>query len=112
VVDFAPAMERLEVGMDVPDGAATVALHDDQAPWNDGVWRVTVEGGRVRCALAVGGAEPGVTLDIQAASQAYWGTPSLQALRAAGRVEVNDEAAFTWLTRVLPAATVYMLDDF
>jgi predicted acetyltransferase len=112
VVDFAPAMERLEVGPEVPNGAATVALRDDLAPWNSGVWRVTVEGGRVHCSLAVGGSDAAMTLDIQALSQAYWGTPSLQALRDAGRVEGGDEAAFAWLARVLPSAAVYMLDDF
>jgi predicted acetyltransferase len=112
VVDFAPAMEQLDLSPDTPDGTATVALRDEHAPWNSGVWRITVEGGRVRCSLAVGSPDPAVTMDIQAASQAYWGTPSLDALRAAGRVDVSDEAAFAWLARVLPATTVYTLDDF
>jgi predicted acetyltransferase len=112
VVDFPAAMERLEVGPDVPNGVATVALRDDQAPWNSGMWRVSVESGRILCSAGVGVSDPGVTLDIQAVSQAYWGTPSLSALRMAGRVDVADEAAFTLLTRVLPPATVYMLDEF
>jgi predicted acetyltransferase len=113
VVDFAAAMAQVTPPAGLPNGAATVAVRDEAAPWNAGVWRLTVEGGAVSCAAIVGGAiEADVALDIQALSQAFWGTPSLAELRAAGRLEVNGEAGFALLAAVLPAAPVYTLDDF
>ena len=111
VVDFAGAMQALPPVPDVPNGSLTLALSDKHAPWNAGTWRVAVENGRIICEKVMGSAD--VTLDIQTLSQAFWGTPSLQWLRNAGRVDhVADEAAFALLARILPAHPVYTLDDF
>jgi predicted acetyltransferase len=114
LVDLADAVAILPVPEGVKDGAMMLAVRDEHAPWNDGRWRVTSESGRARWEPVAGGGggEAGVSLDIQALSQAFWGTPSLTALRAAGRVSVNDEDAFTLLAGLLPSAPVYTLDDF
>jgi hypothetical protein len=51
-------------------------------------------------------------MDIQAFSQAFWGEPSLSAIRHAGRVEVKEEAAFRHLSAILAPNPVYNLIDF
>lgn len=112
VVDLARALEGLNVG-GVADGAVTLAVRDESAPWNDGTWRIAAEGGKLACAPAVGGRpDADVTADIQAISQAFFGTPSLAWLRAAGRIGVAGETGYSFLSRLLPAAPVFTLDDF
>lgn len=113
VVDFAPALAQVRVAPGTPNGSLTLALNDEYAPWNDGTWRITVESGKVQADLIVGiGVEADIALDIQALSQAYWGTPSLTELRRAGRIEVQNDVAFNLLSQILPSAVVYTLDDF
>ena len=113
VVDFAGAIQALPPVRDVPNASLTLALHDEHAPWNKGVWEIGVENEGISCEKARDGVTADVTMDIQAVSQAFWGTPSLQWLRNAGRVDhVADEAAFALLSRLLPAHPVYTLDDF
>lgn len=114
IVDLAGAVAQLPA-VDAPNGACTLAVRDEHAPWNDGVWRLSVEDGHVSCAVVVGGTAAGeadVAMDIQALSQAFWGTPSLPELRLAGRVEVRSEAAWALLSTVLPPAPVFTQDDF
>lgn len=113
VVDFAAAMTRLELPPDTPNGTLTFQLEDEHAPWNTGTWRIIVEGGRVHATIQVGGLEEAdVTADIQAISQAFWGTPDLTALRRAGRLTVTNEPGFALLSRLLPSTPVFSLDHF
>jgi Predicted acetyltransferase involved in intracellular survival and related acetyltransferases len=112
VVDVAQAFAQLSaVGGE--EGTCTLALRDEHAPWNDGLFRLTREGGKTECTPLVGGAaEPDVTLDIRALSQAFWGHPSLDRLRMAGRVAVHNEAGYQVLAAALPPAGVFTMDDF
>ncbi len=114
VVDFAGAMRVLPPIPDAPNGSLMLAVRDDYAPWNNGTWRVGVENGIVFCDKAPEGtSSPDVAIDTQALSQAFWGYPSLEWLRAAGRIDtVNDETAWTLLFHLLPAHPVYTMDDF
>ncbi len=109
VVDAAAALRALR-----PDpalrGALTLGLEDRHAPWNTGTWRITVEGGAVEIASTT--ETPGVALDIQALSQAYWGTPSLELLRPWDRVQVDRDADFGLLAALLPARTAWLADGF
>ena len=110
VVDVAAAFTLLRPVADVR-GAVAVAVSDPDAPWNNGTFRIEAEGGGVTCTPVSG--EAGVTLDIQALSQAFWGTPSLQFLRRAGRIgAVGDEAGFVFLDTLLPPTPVFTLDHF
>jgi len=59
-----------------------------------------------------GQAIPGVSLDIQALSQAYWGQPPLDLIRAAGRLTVTDEAQYQVLSQLLPPSVCYLQDGF
>ena len=56
--------------------------------------------------------EPGVSMDIQALSQAFWGQPSLAMLRNAGRIEVVDERQYELLSLGLPPRVCYLQDFF
>jgi hypothetical protein len=51
-------------------------------------------------------------MDIQAFSQAYWGTPCLGDLRRAGRLDVEDEKALVSLMTIFPSTPVWLADDF
>lgn len=91
-------------------GSAVFSLKDEHAPWNAGNWLLTVEDGHA--AITRTDREPGVSLDIQALTQAYWGMPSLLEIRRAERLTVHNEADFTFLSEVFPAKTVWTIDDF
>jgi predicted acetyltransferase len=119
VVDVAAALRALVPAAGVENGAVRVAIRDPHAPWNQGTWRVTVEVGAVACDLELAGAAGAaaapaadIACDIQAFSQAFWGTPSLGSLHRVGRVEAADEGAVAFLDRVLAGPPVFTLDDF
>lgn len=112
VVDVAAFLERLTPPADTVPGTLTLAVRDEHAPWNQGTWQITVEGGRVQCVARLGNGDAEVSLDIQTLSQACWGTPSLNYLRRAGRVDVRNENGYLLLSRLLPATPVYCMDYF
>lgn len=109
VNDVQAALEALHP---TPDTAGRLVLHvsDGQCDWNDGSWAITLDAGRVTAARTT--AAPGVTLDIQALSQSFWGQPSLARLRSGGRLTVTDETAFRLLSTLLPSAVCYLPDFF
>lgn len=109
VVDVKGALEALRPAPELR-GQAVLCISDPQCDWNDGVWRVTLEAGRVTVERT--NAEPGVTLDIQALSQAFWGQPSLAQLRSAGRLAVTEEAQSFLLSALLPPAICFLPDFF
>jgi len=115
IVDVAAAFARLSAAQEGENKGAssvTVDVRDEHAPWNNGVWRIAAEGGNMVCEKETRAAEGDVTLSIAALSQAFWGTPSLADLRRAGLVEVQNEAGFAVLLRLLPPAPVFTLDHF
>lgn len=109
VVDVRAALEAPRPAPELA-GEVVLRVSDPQCDWNDGAWAVTVEAGRVSVERTA--AEPGITLDIQALSQAFWGQPSLSRLRNAGRVAVADEAQFQTLSALLPPAVCFLPDFF
>lgn len=109
VVDVAQALSAL-----TPDpslaGTLSLGVSDPTCDWNDGAFAVTVEAGQVSAVPTPN--TPGITLDIQALTQAYWGQPALPLLRAAGRVSVTDAAQYELLFRLLPPAICFLADGF
>lgn len=109
VVDLKAALEAMH-----PDPSlqadAVIGVTDEHAPWNEGAWRVETESGVVRLERTADA--PGIEVDIQALTQAYWGTPSLADLRRADRVTVHDESAFRAHCALLPPRIVWLADDF
>lgn len=113
VVDVAAALAAIVAPPDLANGAVTLAVADEHAPWNHRPWLVAGENGVVTCAPAAApGKTPDLSCDIQAFSQLFWGTPSLETLIRAGRVAVNNPAGADWLGRLLAGPPVFTLDDF
>jgi predicted acetyltransferase len=109
IVDIAAAFTALRTDSRL-SGQVILKVTDDHADWNQQTIAIEMDDGRVT-AKAVRG-EPGISLDIQTLSQAYWGQPSLDQLRAGGRVSVADEAQYTFLARLLPSSICYLQDGF
>lgn len=109
VVDVAAALGSWKPRADAA-GAFRVHIADEQAPWNDGVWQVefTGEGIGVRKTDD----EPQIHMDIQAFSQAFFGSPNADALRANERLAVEDETAFSALAACLDGPPMWMNDHF
>ncbi|HWB34775.1 MAG TPA: GNAT family N-acetyltransferase [Rugosimonospora sp.] len=85
-----------------------LGVTDALLPENAGTWRLTGDTGSATCART--GADPDLSLDVQALGAAYLGGPTLAQLAAAGRVVEHTpgalaraSAAFGWLRQ--PAAT-------
>jgi len=109
VVDARAALEALHPPVDLR-GEAVIALRDDHADWNAGPWRIAVEGGRVIVDRTT--REPGIRMDIQALTQAYWGAPSLVDLWRWDRVVATDDSQLGLLTALLPPTPVWLHDGF
>ena len=109
IVDLKPALEALRPNLSL-SGSASIAIQDEKAPWNTGTWRLSTDSGAVDVRADSGDA--GVTIDIQALTQVYWGSPSLDWLRKAGKIEVRKESDYDLLRLLLPARPVLLLDGF
>ena len=109
IVDVIAALTALCPAPDI-QGQLVVRVHDDTCDWNNATFAVTVAGGRV--AVTHTDAAPGISLDIAALTQSYWGQPGLLLLRRAGQLTVTDEAQFSLLSALLPPAVTYLQDFF
>jgi predicted acetyltransferase len=98
VVDVAAALGALRPAESIRE-SFTMEIHDPLSSWNVGVWRVEVEGGTVSARLTQEKAH--IRMDIQALSQAFFGSLSVAALRKRERIEVRGEPAFQALARLL-----------
>lgn len=109
IVDVVPALSALKPPPEV-SGEVVLSIKDETAPWNIGGFRVTVQSGHVQVTPAA--AEPGVALDIQALTQAYYGVPDLDAVRSAGRLRVHNEVGYQLLNSLLAGPTMWLNDHF
>lgn len=108
IVDVAAALAALHPA--TVRGQAIVQVLDAICDWNCGTFAVEVEEGQI--SVAPTSQTPGITLDIQALTQAYWGQPSLMLLRQGGRIHVTDEVQFHLLLGLLPPTISYLQDFF
>ncbi len=109
IVDVQVALTTLPLEADL-SGKIVLQVGDEQCDWNNQTFAVTVDAGRVTVAPTPDA--PGVTVDIQTLSQAYWGQPSLDRLRAAERLSAADEAQYALLSRLLPPRICFLRDFF
>ena len=91
-------------------GSVNFAVKDERAPWNTGVWQAEFADGATQIQKTT--QEPQVSLDIQALSQAFYGTPTLDELRAAHRLTVHDEIGYQALRSLLTGPTMWTVDGF
>ena len=87
-----------------------MAVEDKHAPWNQGQWRISVEEGQTAVTLTTDA--PDVEMDIQALTQAYFGTPTLADLRRAERLTIHNEQAFEQLELLLDGPPMWINDGF
>ena len=109
VVDVAGALRAWQP----PESAAgtfAVAVRDECAAWNQATWRV--EFGQGQSAVAVTHDAPDVSLDIQALSQAWFGTPTVPQLRAAHRLQVHSEAGYNALQNFFAGPPMWLNNHF
>lgn len=106
VVDVPSALRLLR-----PEGSGEFALrlHDPEADWNTGVWRVRWS--REQVEVEPGG-EAGIELDPGALAQAFMGSPSMAGLIGQGRVRALDPAQAREAARFFGFLHVSMLDTF
>ena len=109
VVDVAPALAALTAPLGL-SGKVVLQVADSQCDWNHQTFAVTLEAGHVTATPTTDAS--GIALDIQALTQAYWGQPALDLLRAAGRLSVTDEAQYEMLSKLLPPSICYLADHF
>lgn len=109
LVDVAGALQAWRPASEAR-GSVVLALQDECAPWNARTWRVEFANREVSVRSTT--ETPQITLDIQALSQAYFGTPSVPELRAADRLTVHEEAGYTALRDLLAGPPMWMNDDF
>lgn len=97
------ALDGLELS--APEMSLGVLVEDRQAPWNDGTFAFSVEGGRLRVDK---GKMAQLRLGIGALSSAISGFTNFQELIAAGRVEPLEG----YRGQDLPKATTFLADHF
>ena len=110
IVDVPAALRAIHPQSNAP-AALTVAIQDDAAPWNQRTWRIEYGSGS-SAEVKPTDAPPQVSLDIQALSQAYLGSPTVAELRASDRIQVHDETGFVHLQRLLTGPPAWCNDGF
>ena len=109
VVDVVGALVSLNAPSRV-QGKLVLSVSDPTCDWNTGRFVIEAENGKISARPSSD--EAGVAVDIQALSQAFWGQPSLNILRRAGRVSVTEERQFSLLSEILPETVCYLQDFF
>ncbi len=87
IVDVARALEARPYAT---DGALTLRVHDDLAPWNDGLWRFETDGDQSRVTPAAGPAD--LDLSVNALASLLTGFRSATRIERAGMLS-GDPAA-------------------
>lgn len=89
IVDVPAALEARGYEPDA-EGSLMIAVRDDLCPWNDGTYRVSIEGGSARVQPASGAAD--LTMPVAALSPLYSGFRGATNLARAGRIEGDTDA--------------------
>ena len=104
IVDVKAAFEALKPPIEL-NGSLTFEVVDETCSWNQGVWKVSFEGGSVSVESTT--ASAGLKIDLQALTQGYFGSPNIDTLFDAGRIEVHVESALETLAILLDGPTVW-----
>ena len=87
LIDVAAALERREYSA---DGSITITVTDGFAEWNEGTYRLTVDGGVGACERVDGDAD--VAMDVGALGSLYLGGIGARGLAQVGRIAGSVEA--------------------
>lgn len=113
VVDVAHALETVPFPEDVT-AELTLAVSDDTAPWNDGVFALDVAEGEGTCTRAetLEAGDADVTVDVGTLSQLVVGYRPVADLRRVGELSVASETTVETLAALFPSETVALRDFF
>ncbi len=109
MIDVAAAFAAWKPNPDLR-GSVRLSVTDEYADWNQGIWHIEYENGQTD--IRKTDREPQVTLSIQALSQAYYGTPTLDEIREAGQVQVHEETGYDALRDLLSGPPMWTCDSF
>ena len=109
IVDLKRALSLLRPDPE-KQSVVNLAVRDANAPWNEGVWRIVVESGRVEVTATNAAAQ--VEMDIRQVAQAFFGSPTLDDLRRSERLTVHDEAGYRGLQVLFEGPPMWINDDF
>jgi predicted acetyltransferase len=109
IVDLPAALSFLRPPAE-HNSRVNVAIRDANAPWNDGVWRISVEARHVEVRRTQEPAQ--VEMDIRQAAQAFFGSPTLDDLRLSDRLTVHDEAGYACLQTLFAGPPMWINDSF
>lgn len=93
-------------------GRLVLRVADATAPWNDGMWLLEAEAGRLSARPATPGAAADAAVDMAALSQLYAGYTGVADLALAGRLQVQDPRAAAALQAWLPRRPAYFAEFF
>jgi predicted acetyltransferase len=92
-------------------GTLTIAVQDDQAPWNQSTWRVQFEAGHA--AVTAAPAEtPALSASVQTWAQLYAGFVSPADAVATGRLAGSDPGAVALLVRATAGGSLHFFEYF
>ncbi len=109
IVDIVQAFGALNPPPEL-SGQVILNIHDETALWNSGIWKVSAASGAVEVTASRSDAD--IDCDIQAITQAYYGCPNLESVRASGRLVVHNEQGYKLLNQLLAGPTVWLNDHF
>lgn len=109
VVDVVKATEAWHPAPNLR-GSVVFELHDSHAPWNTGTWCAEFEGGVVE--IKPSQETPQLSLDIQAFSQVYFGTPTIDSIRFADRIHVHEESGYRAFSDLFRGPLMWINDGF
>ncbi len=109
VVDIGRALNAYRPFLETK-GAFTLRVVDEQAPWNDAVWRVEFDAECVRADRA--SASPQVTLDIRSFTQLYMGSANAYTIAENGDMELQDDKILEPLATFFAGPCMWMNDHF
>ncbi|MDA0270639.1 MAG: GNAT family N-acetyltransferase [Chloroflexi bacterium] len=92
------------------DGAVTLSVRDDVCPWNDGAYRLSVDGGVARVERIEGAGE--LAMPVAALATLISGYRSATQLARAGRVEGSPDAPHRADTLFATAYRPHVMDGF
>ncbi len=107
VMDVATALRDLPAGA---PGEIRVGVVDEQCDWNNGVYTLRSEGGRLRAEKI--GAEAGIRMDIKALSALAYGTLAPDELERRGWLAGGDDASRELLAEWFPERVLFNTLDF
>ena len=113
IVDVAAALQIWKSPQPV-QADFVVKVEDKHADWNQGNWRIKSGNGQITVTAAddAPDVKVDIAVDIQALTQAYFGTPSVADLRRAERITIHNEQAAEQFAQLLDGPPMWINDGF